>query len=73
MASLLGFAALEGLILWAFGRRSRTPPAPEDDVTTPIDHEELARAERELGEDPDPREATGGWDEDEDDWGPGAP
>ncbi|MBM4186249.1 MAG: hypothetical protein FJ206_02950 [Gemmatimonadetes bacterium] len=50
------------------GPARRRPVAPEDDVTTPIDRDELAAAERELADAPDPSDL----DDEDDDWGPGA-
>lgn len=68
MGGIIAAIAIAGLVLWLTGgSRKRTAPAPEDDVTTPIDREELEAAERELADD---REARDAEDEDED-WGPG--
>ena len=49
MTTLIALAALAAILLWLFTplRRRRTP-APEDDVSTPLDREELEAAEREL-------------------------
>ncbi len=73
MIDLIGIVAVVGVVVWLFGRRR--PPArsaPEDDLTTPVDRDELEDAERELADDPDPRSLHDGWADDEDDWGPGA-
>ena len=73
MGTWIGVAALAAILWWLFApRRQRATPAPEDDVTTPIDREELEEAERELRQDPRPRSLDQGIDDDdEDDWGPG--
>mgnify|MGYP001366560964 CR=1 FL=1 len=69
MAAVFAVLALVGLMVWvAAGRRPPAVPAPEDDVTTPIDRAELEAAERELLEDSDPGSFE---DEADDDWGPG--
>jgi len=74
MATLIGVVALMVLAVWLLGgRRSPRRAAPEDDVTTPIDAEELARAEREVADDPEARSLDDGWEDDRDDWGPGTP
>jgi hypothetical protein len=68
---IVGVVAIVGLLLWLFsGRRKRAAPAPEDDLITPIDRDELAEAERELAEDDGAREAD---DDAPEDWGPGRP
>jgi hypothetical protein len=62
--------AIAALLLWFFWPKPRrATPAPEDDVTTPIDREELERAERELRESRGSRSLD---EAEEDDWGPGA-
>ena len=75
MGSLIGIAAIGAFMLWLLGFGKAKPlPAPEDDVTTPTDIDELAEAEAELAEDPQARpihEALEGEDDD-DDWGPGS-
>jgi len=69
MEILIGAAALAALLLWLLlPSRRRRIPAPEDDVTTPIDHDELAEAERELASADDPSALD---DDEHDDWGPG--
>ena len=72
--SLLGLAVLIAPLMWFMGfGRSRPAPAPEDDITTPLDHDELAEAEADLAHDPGARpihEALGE-EGDDDDWGPG--
>jgi hypothetical protein len=77
MSLYVGIAALVALFLWlaGVGRPARVP-APEDDTSTPIDHEALAAAERELLDDPGARpihEAAESDPDDPDDWGPGTP
>ena len=75
MGSLIGMAALGALLLWLLGFGKAKPvPAPEDDVTTATDQDELAEAESELDDDPAARpiqEAMEGEDDDEE-WGPGS-
>ncbi len=73
MSTWIGLAALAALLFWLLGtgRRERTV-APEDDVHTPTDHDELDEAEREIKDDPDARPAADAVDDDEDDWGPGS-
>ena len=77
MSLYIGIAALLALFLWLTGiGRSPRQPAPEDDVVTPIDEDELAAAERELREDPlaRPIHETAETDPDDpEDWGPGTP
>jgi hypothetical protein len=66
---LLPVAIAVALLVFFWPKPRRATPAPEDDVTTPIDQEELEQAEREL------RESRGGRSLDEaeeDDWGSGA-
>ena len=71
MASVIGFVALIAILVWFLAPARRKPqPAPEDDIATPIDRAELEDAERELAEDPGPRQF--GEPEEDDDWGPGA-
>lgn len=66
MGTWIGLALIGALLLWLLGVGKKRPPAPEDDVTTPIDREELDEAEREV------RNAEGSGDpEAGDDWGPG--
>jgi hypothetical protein len=75
MGSLIGIAAIGAFILWLIGfGRAKPIPAPEDDIFTSVDKDELAEAEAELAEDPAARpihEAMEGEDDDED-WGPGS-
>lgn len=76
MGALIGLIVLAALFAWLMGFGSRRPaPAPEDDVHSPPDHDELEAAEAELRRDPSARsigEALEGEDDD-DDWGPGSP
>ena len=72
MPTLLVVAFLVGIFLWLVLPRRKRTPAPEDDVTTPIDEAELAAAERQLAEDPEARSLGERAEEAaEDDWGPG--
>ncbi len=69
--SLVGLVALIAILLWLVGAGKRGPlPAPEDDIDTPLDRDELAEAEAELAEDAGARPIDEALDED--DWGPGA-
>ena len=70
MGSLIGIAAAVAILMWLLGRKP-VEPAPGDDITTPIDREELEQAERELAEDTDARPIHDAFEDDEDDWGPG--
>jgi len=71
--SLIGLAALLGLLAWFLMPRNKPVAAPEDDITTPLDHDELAEAEAEvMSEDARPINEALGEDGDDDDWGPGA-
>lgn len=76
MGALIGLIALAALFAWLMGFGSRRPaPAPEDDIDSAPDHDELAAAEAELRQDPSARsigEALEG-EGDDDDWGPGSP
>jgi predicted small lipoprotein YifL len=68
--SLLGVVALIAILLWFVGAGKRGPvPAPEDDIDTPLDRDELAEAEAELAEDPGARSIDEALEDD--DWGPG--
>lgn len=80
MGSLIGLVALAALFIWLLGVGTRRPvPAPEDDVQSPIQRDELAEAEAELREDRSARSigealaAEPGEEEDDEDWGPGSP
>ena len=73
MSTWIGVIALGALLVWLLGAgRGRVPPAPEDDINTPADLDELDEAEREIKDDPDARPAADAVDDDEDDWGPGS-
>ena len=65
-----GIAVIGALLVWLLGVGKRKPIAPEDDVDTPIDHDELADAERAIKDDPTAKPAADAVDDD-DDWGPG--
>lgn len=73
MGSILVLALVMGLLGWLLGiGKHEREPAPEDDLTTPIDEAELAEAEAELAE----AESSNSThditeDDDGDDWGPG--
>ncbi len=71
MGTLIAVGLIVALLLWLMGAgRHDRPFAPEDDLETPIDRDELAEAEAELAEDSEAHEideALG----DDDDWGPG--
>lgn len=73
MAGIISLVVLGVLLYWLLGPRSRKHrPAPEDDVSTPIDKELLAEAEEDLARDARARALEETMDDDED-WGPGAP
>ena len=71
MGTLLTVAVILAFLAWLLFPRRRSMPAPEDDVASPIDKEELAAAERELSEDPGARPLDQASEDVEDDWGPG--
>lgn len=71
MGTVLTVAVLLALGAWLLLPSRRAPPAPEDDIVSPIDKDELAEAERELREDSRARPLDQASDEVEDDWGPG--
>lgn len=81
MGAMIGLAALAALFAWLMGFGSHRPTAaPEDDVETPIDVDELEQAELEMRDDRSARaigEALAGEvtedGEEEEDWGPGSP
>jgi hypothetical protein len=73
MASIIGLAALGALLVWFLGIGRRPPiVAPEDDLETPIELDELEEAEREIRDDPDAQAAADAMVDDDDDWGPGS-
>lgn len=73
MMGIIGLAAGIGLFLWLIGFGRREPiVAPEDDVTTPTDVDELALAEQELADDASARPIHEAFEDDDDDWGPGS-
>jgi hypothetical protein len=72
MSTIIGVAALVAILVWLFGRKRPTAPAPEDDLETPVDRALLEEAEQELADDPDAKPARDGEVDDDDDWGPGA-
>lgn len=70
MGMLLMAAVVLAALAWLFGFGRETPgPAPEDDVTTPIDRAALEEAERELLADGGARPIGDAIDDE--DWGPG--
>ena len=71
LGTWIGVAVIAALLVWLLGLGKRKPIAPEDDVDTPIEHDELSEAEREIKDDPTARPAADSVD-DEDDWGPGS-
>ena len=72
MGTVFALAVLAALLMWLLGAgRGGAPVAPEDDVNTPLDEDELAAAERELREDPGARPIHDAFEDDDDDWGPG--
>jgi len=77
MSTWIGLAALVALLAWLMGLgRDRRAAPPEDDVTTPVEEDELSAAERELREDASARpihETAESDPDDPDDWGPGSP
>ncbi|MEO5798831.1 MAG: hypothetical protein ABIZ70_13995 [Gemmatimonadales bacterium] len=77
MSNLIAFAVVGAFLIWLLGvGKGRPAVAPEDDVETPIDEDELEAAEREVREDASAKpigEALAGEEgNDDDDWGPGA-
>lgn len=70
MAEWIGVAVFVALLVWLLFPKQRTVPAPEDDVTTPIDHAELEEAERGLKQDKQARSVDEA--DEEEYWGPGA-
>ncbi|MBX3148037.1 MAG: hypothetical protein KF785_14830 [Gemmatimonadales bacterium] len=66
MAGLIGLLAAVALVIWFVSRPKRAA-----DPSPVADREELEAAERELADDGNPRVFDG--QDDEDDWGPGAP
>ena len=69
MGMLLGAVAVLALLAWVMKSGDQPGPAPEDDVTTPIDRAALEEAERELLADDGARPIGDAIDEE--DWGPG--
>ena len=71
MGTLIAVGLIVAFLLWLIGagRRDREI-APEDDVETPLDRDELAEAEAELMEDAEARSIDEAMEDDED-WGPG--
>lgn len=71
MGTVIAIALAVALLLWLIGAgRHDREIAPEDDIDTPLDADELSEAERELAEDPEARSVDEAL-EDDDDWGPG--
>ena len=73
LSTWVGIAAMGALLAWLLGIGKRQDRrAPEDDVDTPINTDELEAAERDVRDDPDARAAADAVDNDDDDWGPGS-
>jgi hypothetical protein len=70
LGTWIGVAVIAAFLVWLLGLGRRKPIAPEDDLATPIDRDELAEAEREIKDDPTAKPAADAVDDD-DDWGPG--
>lgn len=66
MAGLIGILAAAALIIWVVSRRR-----PVTDRSPVADRDELEAAERELADEEEARAFDA--EDDEDDWGPGAP
>lgn len=71
MSTWIGIVVLALLLVWLLGLGKRKPIAPEDDVDSPVDQDELTAAERAIRDDPDAKAAADVVDDD-DDWGPGS-
>ncbi|MES2304134.1 MAG: hypothetical protein V4558_01430 [Gemmatimonadota bacterium] len=75
MSSLIAFAVLAAFLVWFLGLgKGRPVAAPEDDVVTPVDEDELEAAEREVreaGARPINEALADEEGHDDDDWGPG--
>lgn len=77
MSGIVIIALVAAFLVWLLGLgKGRAASAPEDDVATPVDEDELATAEREVRDDDSARpigEALkdAGGEDDDDDWGPG--
>lgn len=72
LSTWIGVAVIGALLVWLLGLGKRKPIAPEDDVDSPIDHDELVEAEREIKNDPTAKPAADAVDDDDEDWGPGS-
>lgn len=72
LSTWIGVAVIAALLVWLLGIGKRKPIAPEDDVDTPVDRDELAQAEREIKDDPTAKPAADAVDDNDDDWGPGS-
>lgn len=77
MSSIIAFALVAAFLAWllGFGGRKHAAPAPEDDIETPIDQDELTLAELEVRDDSSARSIADAMKDeeegDDDDWGPG--
>jgi len=68
----IGIALMVAFLAWMLGIGKRQDRrAAEDDMNTPIDHDELDAAERAVQHDPDAKAAADAMVDDDDDWGPG--
>ncbi|MGH7524818.1 MAG: hypothetical protein ACREK8_10960 [Gemmatimonadales bacterium] len=72
LGTWIGVIVIGAALIWLLGLGRRRAIAPEDDVDSPVDHDELAAAEREVRNDPDAKPAADAVDDDDDDWGPGS-
>jgi hypothetical protein len=71
MGAWIGIVVIGLFLVWLLGLGKRRPIAPEDDVETLVDQDELADAEREIKDDPTAKPAADAVADDDDDWGPG--
>jgi hypothetical protein len=73
MTVWIGLGVMAVLLIWLLGIGRRKPiVAPEDDVDSAVDHDELAEAEAAIKDDPDAKAAADAVADDDDDWGPGS-
>jgi hypothetical protein len=72
LGTWIGVIVIGAALVWLLGLGRRRSIAPEDDVNSSIDHDELAAAERDVRNDPDAKAAADAVDDDDDDWGPGS-
>ncbi len=73
LGTWIGVAVVAFALVWFLGIGRRKPiVAPEDDLDTPVDRDELAEAERAVKDDPDAKAAADAVIDDDEDWGPGS-